>query len=150
MILSHTHAHKSSRRRTMENTQMQNGQENAGQSGWSGNTWMWVAGAVGTAAGIAAIAYSRKPKSRWERAQCALQDGAEMAGKKLKPVVNAAKPVIGAAKPWMGAAGLAAGCAALAFRSRRQSTMWDQVRDQAAKVRDQAADLIPKAAKMMA
>ncbi len=75
------------------NTQTQNGSR----------AWLWLAGAVGTAAGIAAIAYTRKPRSRWERAR--------------DQVVRRAADARKGMKPWLSAAaGVAAGCAAEAYR----------------------------------
>jgi hypothetical protein len=80
------------------NTSTQNG---------NATSWLWLAGAVGTAAGIAALAYSRKPKSRWERARDNVVERANVAGKELRREI----------KPWMGAAaGLAAGCATATYR----------------------------------
>jgi len=73
---------------------------------------LWLAGAVGAGIGIAAIAYSRKPKSRWERAR-------DRAGE----WIDTAKEQ---AQPWMGvAAGTAAAGSALAvYRRSRKETGW--------------------------
>ena len=65
--------------------------------------WLWLAGAVGTAAGIAALAYSRRPRTRWEKARAQVVRRAANAGKEMKPWLSAA-------------AGVAAGCAAEAYR----------------------------------
>jgi hypothetical protein len=80
------------------NTNMQNG---------SSNSWLWFAGAVGTAVGLAALAYSRKPRSRWEIARENVLRNANAASKSVRKQV----------KPWMGtAAGLAAGAATATYR----------------------------------
>jgi len=78
----------------MNTTVMQNG---------SASPWLWLAGAVGTAAGVAALVYSRKPPSRWERARDTMVQSAADVHKEIKP--------------WIGtAAGVAAGCATAAYR----------------------------------
>jgi hypothetical protein len=80
------------------NTNMQNG---------SSNSWLWFAGAVGTAVGLAALAYSRKPRSRWEIARDSVVRNANTASKTVRKQM----------KPWMGtAAGLAAGAATATYR----------------------------------
>jgi hypothetical protein len=75
-------------------TQLRNG---------SANSWLWLAGAVGTAAGLAALAYSRKPRSRWDRARDTVAQRADDARKQMTPLLGAA-------------AGLAAGCATATYR----------------------------------
>ena len=87
------------------NTETQNG---------SGRSWLWLAGAVGAAAGVATLVYSRKPRSRWEGVRDTVLEGAAQARKQVKP--------------WMGAtAGLAAGCATMAYkRAARKAGFWKQ------------------------
>ena len=86
------------------NTETQNG---------SGRAWLWLAGAVGTAAGVATLVYSRKPRSRWEGVRNTVLESASQARKQVKP--------------WMGAtAGLAAGCATMALKRARKASFWEQ------------------------
>jgi len=76
-----------------------------GQQNGIGN-WWWLAGAVGTAAGIAAYAYSRKPRTPWQKA---CDNVVQFAGDTRKQM-----------KPWITtAAGVAATCAAEAYRMRK-------------------------------
>ncbi|HWC97847.1 MAG TPA: hypothetical protein VG456_13880 [Candidatus Sulfopaludibacter sp.] len=70
-------------------------------------SWLWLAGAVGAAAGLAALAFKRKPRTRWEVARDRVVQNASSAQKTLRKQV----------KPWMGtAAGLAAGAATATYR----------------------------------
>ncbi len=90
--------------------------------------WIWLAGAVGTAAGLAALAYSRREPSRWEQAR--------------RTVVRAAETAREEAKPWMGAvaAGVLAGSGALAYRLSRKETTWDQTRQRASRMAARTGD----------
>lgn len=72
----------------------------------SASSWLWLAGAIGAAAGAAALAYSRKPRSRWERARDTVAKGAADARKDIKPWITEA-------------AGLAAGAVTLAYRLKK-------------------------------
>lgn len=74
----------------------------------------WLAAAMGGAIGIAALAYRRRPRSRWDRTVDGASDLIQTARKEIKP--------------WMGAAaGTAAAGTALAFYMRRpQKSRWQQ------------------------
>jgi len=79
------------------------------------NLWIWVAGAAGTAAGVASLLYTRSRQTPWERAK--------------RKVVRAADTARSEVKPWMGVvAGAAAGSAALAYRLARKPDKWEQAR----------------------
>jgi hypothetical protein len=70
----------------------------------------WLAGAIGASVGIAALAYSRKRQSPWDRTKA-----------RASQLIDTARAE---AKPWMGvAAGTAAASTALAVyaRSRKES-----------------------------
>jgi len=88
----------------------------------SGKSWLWLAGAVGAAAGVATLVYSRKPRSRWEGVRDTVIQGAAQARRQVKP--------------WMGAtAGVAAGCATMAYRrARRRPSFWEQALSRVGKV----------------
>ena len=76
----------------------------------SAHSGMWLAAAIGTGVGIAALAYSRRRRSPWDRAK-----------DRASKLIDSAKEE---AKPWMGvAAGTAAAGGALAvyLRSRKES-----------------------------
>ena len=78
-------------------------------------TWIWVAGGIGAAAGVASLVYTRSRRSPWDRARRQILDAAEFAREE--------------AKPWMGwAAGAAAASAALAYGLRPKPSTWEQAR----------------------
>jgi hypothetical protein len=89
--------------------------ENTNQgSGSSARPYIWLAGAIGTAAGLASLAYSRRKQTRWDKARSAVLQAAETGRKEFKP--------------WMGAAAsAAAGCVALAYRKANRPSKWEQV-----------------------
>jgi hypothetical protein len=83
--------------------------------------WIWLAGAVGTAAGVASLAYRRKKRSPWEHAK--------------QTIVRAADKTRSEAKPWMGAlAAAVAGSATLVHRLSRKGGPWERARYRAGRV----------------
>jgi hypothetical protein len=81
---------------------------------------------VGASIGVAALAYRRKPRSRWDRA-------VDRAGDLIETVRKESKP-------WMGAtAGTAAAGTALALYMRKpKETGWQQVRKRAGDIASSA------------
>jgi hypothetical protein len=79
----------------------------------------WFAAAMGASIGMAALAYRRRPRSRWDRSVDAAGHLIQTARKEIKP--------------WMGAAaGTAAAGTALALYMRRpRVTAWQQARKRA-------------------
>jgi hypothetical protein len=87
-------------------------------------TYLWVAGAVGAAAGIATLAYRRSRETAWEKTRRRTLQVAETARKEVKP--------------WMGvAASAAVGGAGLAYTLRRKPTGWEAAQRRAGKVAGQ-------------
>ena len=85
----------------------------AEQQQCSASSWIWIAGAVGTAAGVASLLYSQSRLSPWEKAK--------------RKVVLAADTARSEAKPWMGVvAGAAVGSAALAYWLKPKPSAWEQ------------------------
>src|SRR5215472_2142577 len=82
----------------------------------------WLAGATGTAIGIAALAYRRRRRSPWERARDRASHTIDMAREEIKP--------------WMGvAAGTAAAGTALAVYMRNhRETGWQRTGRQASEL----------------
>lgn len=94
---------------------------NADTQNGTAKSWLWLAGAVGAAAGLATLAYSRRPRSRWDRMRQTVLDSTSAATKQVKP--------------WMSAtAGAAAGCAALAYRRAQKPATWRNALRQAGKM----------------
>ena len=107
-----------------ETSQTQNGNGNG-----SARQDLWLAGAVGAAAGVAALIARGRRESRWEMAQRRAMEVADDARKQLKP--------------WMGiAAGAAAGGATLAYKLRHKPTRWETARRRASDVADQCGEAI--------
>lgn len=75
----------------------------------------WLGAAVGASIGIAALAYSRRPRTRWDRARERASDLIQTARKE--------------AKPWMGAAAgaAAAGTALALYMHKPQESAWQRV-----------------------
>jgi H+/gluconate symporter-like permease len=92
-------------------------------------TYLWIAGAVGAAAGIAALAYSRRRETTWDKAR-----------RRAGDIADAARDI--ELKPWMGvAAGAAAGTAGLAaYKMRHKPTTWERVGQQASDMAGQARE----------
>src|SRR5579872_1649200 len=90
----------------------------------------WLAATVGAGIGIAALAYRRRPRSRWDRAKDTASDLVQTARKEMKP--------------WMGAAvGTAAAGAGLALYMRKpKESAWQRASkragDMTSRVRTQA------------
>ncbi len=83
---------------------------------------VWAAAAVGAGIGIAALAYSRRPRSRWDRAKDRASDFIDTASEEIEP--------------WMGiAAGTAAAGTALAvyLRNRKESS-WQRASKRAREI----------------
>jgi hypothetical protein len=82
----------------------------------------WLATAVGAGIGIAALAYSRRPRSRWDRAR-----------DQTSHLIDSAREEI---KPWMGvAAGTAAAGSALAIYLRnRKESGWQRASRRASEI----------------
>ena len=85
----------------------------------------WLAGAIGAAAGIAALAYSRRPQSRWDRAR-----------RRTNELIDTAREQ---AKPWMGlaAGGAAAGTALAVYARNRRQSPWQRASRHAREVGSQ-------------
>ena len=85
----------------------------------------WLAGAIGAGAGIAAIAYGRRRRSRWDRVKHRANDLVETAREQ--------------AKPWMGiaAGGAAAGAALAVYARNRRQSGWQRVSRRARDVASQ-------------
>jgi ribosomal protein S16 len=87
----------------------------------------WLAGAIGVTVGIATLAYGRRRRSRWDRAN----DFLERARKQ--------------AKPWMGiaAGGAAVGTALAAYARSRRQTGWESARRRAGEMVSQIGTQTP-------
>jgi hypothetical protein len=87
----------------------------AGRREGSTSSWVWIAGAIGTAAGVATVIYRETQRSPWEKAR--------------RKVVHVAETARSEAQPWMGvAAGVVAGSAALAYWLKPQPSGWELAR----------------------
>ena len=96
------------------------------QKGNRSHSAAWFAAAVGASIGVAALAYRRRPRSRWNRTVDRASDLIETVRKE--------------AKPWMGAtAGTAAAGTALALYMRKpKESGWQQARKRAGEIASQA------------
>lgn len=105
-----------------------------------GGSYLWLAGAVGAAAGIAAIAYSRRRETPWEKARRRTIEFAGDVADRAGDVAEVARKEV---KPWMGvAAGAAVTGAGLAYKLRSKPTGWDVARKRAAKVAEGCNDAV--------
>ena len=88
-------------------------QRTTAKNSTSSNDLLWFAGAIGTAIGIAAWAYSRREISYWERTRRTASQVAETAAEM---------------NPWLGvgAATAALGSAALAYRLSHPKSSWQK------------------------
>ena len=95
---------------------------------------IWVAGAAGTAAGVAALVYSRRRRSRFEQAR--------------ERIAQAAATARDQARPWMGgaAAAAAAAGAVLAYRQTRRPDPGERVQRAARRSMEQLTPWLSLAA----
>ena len=80
----------------------------------------WIAGAIGGCAGVIAIAYKRRPRSRWDRARRRAGDEIGTAREQ--------------ARPWMGVTALTAGTVLMAYLRRRKESPLERAASHAGKV----------------
>ncbi len=99
-------------------------------------SYLWIAGAVGAAAGIAALVYSRRRETPWEKTRRRTLEIAEAAR-------DAAETARKQAKPWMGvAAGAAVTGAGLAYKMRSKPTGLNLAQRRAAKIAERCNDAV--------
>jgi hypothetical protein len=91
----------------------------------------WLAGATGTAIGIAALAYRRRRRSPWDRARDRASHAMDTAREEIKP--------------WMGAAAgtAAAGTALAVYMWNRRESRWQRAGRQASEIASRVGSQVP-------